>query len=424
MELCKVGKVKKVCKVSHARVGKTDSRDIESSVRDRSQYSELSTAVIQLGEVFKCKTEAPKGAGGISMNSTDYESNSNLKRFLEILPHKILDSENGIITEEDIYNIALNLRDKKKIPFYPRSIGPFEAYSDDICYCIEILKNVGFLDQVTHQLTASKKFAVNSYIWRNVDIDQIVCKKEILESCAAKIEDEPFEYERKNIINSYYLSILEKEYNYLFTHLGSLSSNSGAKADLKQIGIDSLKSLRSLEPKEESGKRGYEERILSKVGENILSHYDRLSPYNIRLSTIKNIYEKDKKKVEGAPICIIGIFSEYEKIPGNYLYKFLDSIVLGSNHRIRVIFRENGKFLSEKLALSEKECFLLGFVTSFREEVAIRAAGVVKINPEFGTIPTNITIPKSIHSQQAEPSYIIVKEKNGSETHIVGGENV
>ena len=357
------------------------------------------------------------------MSSANSEFENNLKTILKILSDKILDlSEKGYIKEEYIYNIALNLRNTKNIPFYPRSIGHFGAYSIDIHYCIKILEALGFLSHTAHQIATRKTFHVNSHVGNSIDFDQILYEKEILKSCAAKLENESFEYE--NGICDTYFDFLEKEYNYLFTHLGCLDHGSSTKVDLEQIGIDDFRSLTRSEPKEKSGKRGYEERILSKLGENILSHCNDLFPYNLRLASLKKAYYNYKEKIEGKLVSVIGIFDEYERIPGNYLYEFRDSIVLGIHHRIHALFGENGKFLCRKPALSNRECFLLGFVDSFSGEVALRAAGVIKIDPEYGSVPAHVTVPKALASQRTESSAIIVGEKNGTETHILGGDSI
>jgi hypothetical protein len=252
-----------------------------------------------------------------------------------------------------------------------------------------------------------------------MSIDQISCEREILESCAAKLENKSSEYE-KEICNTF-SSLLEEECNYLFAHVGCLGCKFGTKVDLKQVGIDSFRSLRNFGPEEKSRKRGYEEKILAKLGESILNHCDYLFPYNLCLTSLREAFRKNKEETRGKLVSVIEIFGNYRRIPGNYLYEFRDSVILNSYHGIHVLFGEDGKFLCEQPALLNRECFLLGFVDSFLGEAALRAAGVIKIDTEYRSVPAHATVPQTFASQRTESAPIIVREKNGSETHILGG---
>jgi len=339
----------------------------------------------------------------------------NLKDFLKVLPREIINSsDNGIIIEKNIYNIALDLRNSKNVPFYPRSIGPFEAYSSDIHYCIAVLVSLGFLNQVTHY--TDKAFYVDPTIWRKTDINQLLLEKQLLKSCAVKVKNE---FKLGNGVCTF-IDFFGED-NYLFTHLGCLGRKSDVTVDLKQVGINNFKELRESEPRWHMKKSGYEEKILSHLGKSILSHYYSLYPYNLGLASLKEAYEEKKEHISGKLVSIVGIFeNEYEKISKDFVYDFRDSIILDANHRIRVLFGEEGDFLCRKSLLSNRECLLLGFVEPFSGEGALRAAGVINICSEEESVPALTTLSAMHVSQETESPEIIVGEKNHSETRVTG----
>ena len=350
------------------------------------------------------------------MVSTNFEFTTNLNVFLENLCKAIPNhTENSNITEEEIYNIAMNLRNNKKIPFYPKSIGPFKAYSIDIHYCIKVLETIDFLNQVAHQSIENKTFYVDSFIGKNLDINQILCKKELLRFCTMELENE-FQFESRIFDTDF--DFMEEE-NCLFTHLGCLDRKLDVEVDFGQIGIDCFKKLIELEPKENMRKHGFEKRALLRLGEIMLNHYDNLFPYNLRVASLRETYEKDREMIKGKLVSIVGIFEDdYSIASDDLVYEFRDSIIFDTNHRISVLLARNGKFPYGKFELLEKECLLLGFIESLSEEVALRVAGVINTDSRSLSAPKSAAIQKIPTSQKSEVPEIIVGESNGTETHV------
>jgi hypothetical protein len=352
--------------------------------------------------------------GGLQMGSRQIGLTENLKDFLKILPNEILNSsENNMIREETIYNLTFDLRNSKGIPFYPRSIGPFEAYSIDIHYCIAVMETSGFLNQIVNQDTC-KAFYVDP-VKGKIDIDQLLSKTQLLTSCVVKVENE-FKLGNRVCTLVDFLS----EENYLFTHLGCLGRKSDVTVDLKQVGISNFRELVESEPWEHMKKPGFEERILSYLGKSILAHCHELYPYNLRLASLKEAYKKNKEHMKGKLVAVVGIFeNEYEKVSTDFVYSFGDSIILDENHRIRVLLGEEGDLLCRRSLLSNRECLLMGFVEPFSGEGALRAAGVITIYSEKESVPCSPALSEAHVSQETEPE-IIVGEKNHSETRVTG----
>ncbi|MBU7045434.1 MAG: hypothetical protein HXS54_03275 [Theionarchaea archaeon] len=348
------------------------------------------------------------------MGSRQVGLTENLKDFLRILPNEILNSsENNMIREETIYNLTFGLRNSKDIPFYPRSIGPFDTYSIDIHYCIAVMETSGFLNQIMSQ-DPCKAFYVDP-VKRRIDIDQLSSKTQILTSCVVKVENE---FKLGNRVCPF-VDFLSEE-NYLFTHLGCLNRKSGLIVDLKQVGINNFRELLESEPREHMRRPGFEKRILSYLGKSILTHYHELYPHNLRLASLKEAYKKNEEQIKGKLVAVVGIFeNEYEKVSTDFVYDFGDSIILDKNHRIRVLFGEDGDFLCRRSLLSNRECLLLGFVEPFSDEEALRAAGVITICSEKESVPCSIALSEAHVSQESEP-VIIVGEKNHSETRVTG----
>jgi len=351
------------------------------------------------------------------MSSACFDSKNILKTILQVLSTDILDVHgDSNVTEEDIYDRAFILRNNGKIPFFPRSIGRSEVYSNDICNCIEILISLGFLIQVDHQDTCGKIFSVSDRFRDGKDITKMLYRERYIESLATNLRNKPLKHE-KNICSAYF-EFLKTTDDYIFTHLGSLSRKS-ANIDLEQVGIENFKILASSEPKKNMRKRGYEEKILSKLGRSILSKYNDLFFYNFRFSSLREAYEKESENIKGKLVLIIGLFEdEYDKRSVNYVYKFRDSVIFDENHKIRVLFGEEGKFYCSNSALSDMECLLLGFVEPMSGEVALRAAGVIKIGVKYGSVPYVTYSKRPI--QGAEQSAIIgmVREPNGTKTPV------
>lgn len=336
---------------------------------------------------------------------------------MEFLPKKILEfSDNEEITEEYIYYMALNLRNSRKIPFYPRSIGFFESYSIDIHYCIEILKSKHFLDRINYQITTNKAYYADPSVIRNIDPGHILHEENLLQSCIAKIENK-LKYNSR--ICNVYNNFLEEKHNYLFTHLGCLDSKFGIEVDLKQAGIDNFRALRKFELKEKAGKREYEKKILSILGKNILDNYDKLFLYS-RLKSLEELFQNNNH-VRGKLVAIMGIFNKCKKIKNNFLYEFRDSIILDKFHKINVLFGDGGKFTGQELGLLNTECLLIGFVDSFLSKAAIRAAGVIKIDEEYSSGPLSSKVQKTSSSQQTDLTKEAVRERNGGVTYVEGG---
>ena len=355
------------------------------------------------------------------MDSSNVTSTNNLRAILRVLINKISDFYgNKNITEEEIYNIALISRNRKEIPYYPLSIGYPWAYSIDIDYCKQILEKKSFLSQVFHQNMTERTFYVDPNVASKINISKILLERELLESLSLKLENKKFEYENR-VLGSFFLDILEKKHNYLFTNLGSMCKKSGGDVDFRQMGFDTFNSLVNLAPVKNIGKRGYEEKILSELGKSILGHSNNLLLHNLRLASIKKAYRESSENVEGKLVLTNGIFvDKYCKDSADFIYEFRDSIILDKNHRMRVLFGENGKFYCEKTALLKRECLLLGFVESFSGEANLRAAGLIRVDSHDDTVPASVSIPEVLITKEPELANIIVGEKNGSETNVYG----
>ncbi|MBU7018421.1 MAG: hypothetical protein HXS44_13000 [Theionarchaea archaeon] len=348
------------------------------------------------------------------MGSRQVGLEENLKDFLKVLPNEILNSsENNMIREETVYDLTFDLRNSKDIPFYPRSIGPFDTYSLDIHYCIAVMEASGFLSQIVNRDPCETLYV--DPVKRKIDVDQLSSKTQILTSCAAKVENE-FKLGSKVCPLVDFLS----DENYLFTHLGCLGRKSGVTVDLKQVGINNFRELIGSESWEHMKRPGFEKKVLSYLGKSILTYRYELYPHNVRLASLKEAYEKNEEQMKGKLVAVVGIFgNEYEKVSTDFVYNFGDSIILDEKHRIRVLFGEEGDFLCMRSLLSNRECLLLGFVEPFSGEEAVRAAGVITIHSEKESVPCSIALSKAHVSQEIEPE-IIVGEKNHSETRVTG----
>jgi hypothetical protein len=353
------------------------------------------------------------------MSHADFKRQLFLEEFLRVLPRELVHSfGNESFSEGEIYRIALDLRQRKKIPFYPRSIGSSESYSMDIHYCIEILRMENFLKQESCLNGAERIFQIDLYSAILENTTNILKERNVPDFCARKMEN--LLIREKIGISSMYTDLFEREHSYLFTHLGCLNERF-YKVDLSQLGIDSFRDLTSQGRNEKTKRFGYEERALSKVGRNFTDSQNAISSNNVRVSAMKRVYQTEREEIEGLPICVIGIFDDYERVESNHLYRMKESILLGSPHTIDVVLSENGKFKCERIALLERECLLLGVVQNFLDKPVIRAAGVIKVDPIYGTIPVHTTIPRRYSSEQPSPVPTIVREKNGTETYVEGG---
>jgi uncharacterized protein YwgA len=286
------------------------------------------------------------------------------------------------------------------LPFIPKTLNHFGAYSSDIEYLLNDLINAGWLKEESHKVhhltdifTNERDFTVykipydvqkNINRWaKKYDMDLDDYRREMDEFCKKHEKNTKFLGEKSK---RKFLETIKTPDNYLFFDKTIIDEKLKEKLAFNGIDVIGIENFIKLPIALISKKIRTPSEIVEGIATEIISNKEKLNSFHFNIRSIHgnfyNKYGKINKNLMYSPVFLVGHFKKCSTSDKGYIAKFCDSTVKPKKHEIDVIIGKNGKFCQNRSIedIKTNECIIIGKLDEIAGKPIIIVIGLIKID--------------------------------------------
>lgn len=286
------------------------------------------------------------------------------------------------------------------LPFIPKTLNHFGAYSSDIEYLLNDLINMGWLKEESHKVhhwaelfTTEREFTIykipldvqkNINKWaKQYDMDLDDYRHEMDVFCKKHEKDTKILGERSK---RQYLETIKISDNYLFFDKTIIDEKLQEKLAFNGIDVVGIEDFIKFPIPLIYKKIRTPSEIVEGIATELVNNKERLESYYFNVRSIHGNFFNQNGKINKnliySPVFLVGYFKKCSNSNKGYIAKFCDSVVKPKEHEIDVIIGKNGQFCQNRSIedIKTNECIIIGKLDEIAGKPTIIVIGLIKID--------------------------------------------